>query len=320
MRKLAIAAFVIIAFGPALAWADDNNHVLLRHSYDGNQEYLLLNRSNPEQSQNLTTLLKLPLAGTELMLDHAQSDHFLVLNQSAHTLSMASLDAPVLKRILTQVLTFAADSSSSIVYITPDAADAHKVLTMYYDGSRTYAIRHDAASDSFVLAVDSFNGDTMLAIGDTQKNVGYVYRDPVGDINDPHLGVAVPTQAFTIKRPTYVSLSANGQYVVFEGGQKFAAYDADNQNAVVYAISDQLEAPKTHASWMDAARLYVVSHGQIVVFDYDGQNRQSLVSADAHYPLVFDDNDKFLYAFVQSADNGSQELLTRTPLRTASDQ
>jgi len=83
---------------------------------------------------------------------------------------------------------------------------------------------------------------------------------------------------------------------------------------------DALDAPQVHAAWMDGAHLDLVSKGQIIAMDYDGQNRQVLVSADPHYDLSFDQQYKTMYAFVPSAADKTQELLTTTSLRTPADQ
>ena len=99
-----------------------------------------------------------------------------------------------------------------------------------------------------------------------------------------------------------------------------ATYDAENQQGFNFTEPDALDAPQVHAAWMDGAHLDLVSKGQIIAMDYDGQNRQVLVSADPHYDLSFDQQYKTMYAFVPSAADKTQELLTTTSLRTPADQ
>jgi len=70
---------------------------------------------------------------------------------------------------------------------------------------------------------------------------------------------------------------------------------------------------------MDGAQLIYVSQGQIVSFDYDGNNRQVLVSADPSYLPYFDPNYKYLLTLVRSTADPAQELLTSTPLRIPAD-
>jgi hypothetical protein len=305
-----------------IEWADDNDHLLLEHTYGGNMEYVLLDRSSPAQSRNLTKALDLPTSGVSLRLDDHQQDHYLVLDTAARVLSRISLGTPTLSPLLSSVLSYAADTDNGnvIVYATPDPANQHQTNIMIFDGSRKLVLRHGPAGDHYLLAAADYNGNTYVTVSAKEASTAYVYKNPIAEITDPRLGVAVPAQAFTINNPTYTGFSVSGQYGVFESGARFAVYDAANDQGFNYTVDDTLDAPMTHARWMDEARLYYVSRGQIIVFDYDGRNRQPLVPADPRYPLIFDDNYKFLYAFAKSSDAAGQELLTSTSLRTKADQ
>jgi hypothetical protein len=152
------------------------------------------------------------------------------------------------------------------------------------------------------------------------ESIAYVYQNPAAQIANQHLGVAVPADVFSITSPDFISSSPNSQYIAFEHGSNFAVYDAENQQGFTYSVLDGPDAPQAHATWMDGAHLVYVSKGQLEVFDNDGQNRQTLVSADAAYAPFFDPSYKFLYTFEPSATNKANELLTTTSLRTPADQ
>ncbi|HXR49541.1 MAG TPA: PEGA domain-containing protein, partial [Verrucomicrobiae bacterium] len=306
----------------AVAWANDDNHLLLKHTYGPNTEYLLLNRSSPASSQNITKILQLPPTGITLSLNNGQSDHYLVYDATSQVLSQNSLGSPSLVPLVDHILAFAADNDSSdtIAYVTPDSTNPLQVSVMIYNGGKKYLIRHEAAGQHYLLAATDYSGDTYVAISAEEANTAYVYKDPVEQITDPRFGVAVPAQAFTVTHPTYAGFSISGQYAVFENGARFAVYDVDNDQGFSYNVTDSLDSPMTHAEWMDGARLYYISHSQVVVFDYDGRNRQVLTPADSRYPLFFDSNYKFMYAFTTDPANKLQEILTTTSLRTKADQ
>jgi hypothetical protein len=154
----------------------------------------------------------------------------------------------------------------------------------------------------------------------SSENTAFLYEDPVSQITNKQLGVAVPVRVFGITAPDSVAFSFGGQYVAFEHGTSFSVYDAENQQRFDYVVPGALDAPQLHVTWMDGARLQYVSHGQLIIFDYDGQNRETVVSADAHYTPFYDANYKVLYALVTAAADKSHELLTSTPLRTPADQ
>ncbi len=302
-----------------LAWADDNEHLLVKHEFNGQAEYILMNRSNPAQSLNLSKQLSLPGTAIDLRLSNDQYDHYMVLNTTTHVLSRATLSTPALQPYRSSVLAFATYQDATLLYVTPDSLEPTKVDMMVYDGTNAYLIRRAPASANYLLATANFDGDMYLAVAGGNENTAYLYRNPIGQLSNALLGVAVPAQVFSISKPNHVAFSNDGQYVLFENGSKLVTYDADNTQGFSFTVTDALDMPATHAQWLDGARLSYVSGGQTIVLDYDGQNRQVLVSADARYPLAVDDSDKYLYALVAAADK-SHELLTSTSLRTQQDQ
>jgi hypothetical protein len=85
-----------------------------------------------------------------------------------------------------------------------------------------------------------------------------------------------------------------------------------------YISSHPLDAPQTHASWMDGDRLTYVSAGKMIIFDYDNTNQQTLVNADSHYEPAFAPNYKFVYNLAPAS--GEPFDLNQTPLLAPADQ
>jgi hypothetical protein len=303
-----------------VAWSGDNAHVLLRHFYANKAEYVLVSRTAPAASVNLTQTLVLPGSGIDLRLDNGKYNQYLALDEATHILSRPTLAAPTQLPYVNGVLAFAASGTNTLLYATPDSSDKTKVVINLYDGQHTYAIRRAPGKTTYLLALSSYQGDLYVAVSATSENAAFLYKNPVSQITNKKLGAAVPIRVLNIKAPNAVVFSPGGQYVAFEHGANFAVYDAENQQRFTYTVPANLDAPQSQAAWMDGARLQYISQGQLTVFDYDGQNRQTIVSADAQYLPYFDPNYKVLYTLVQAAADKSHELLTTTPLRTAADQ
>jgi hypothetical protein len=299
-------------------WSNDNTHVLLRHTYDGNTEYILMDISSPDQSVNLTKFLALSQSDT-LSLSNLQYDQYIIYDTSAQTLSRASLSSSQAQPYMSKVLAFKTYGSNMVLYVTPDPKDSTKVDVNLYDGNNTYTIRHDVTNTTYLLDLTTYNGDLYVVVSAESENTEYIYEDPVSQITDPQIGIAVPVQIFHITAPTYEAFSPNTQYIMFEGGSNFGVYDALNEVGYSYTIPDQLDTPQTHASWMDSAHLIYVSNGKAVVVDYDDTNRQILVSADPSYIPYFEQSYDYMYTLVPSATEPGHELLTRTGLLTKTD-
>lgn len=303
-----------------VGWAGDNTHVLLAHTYDGKTEYILVSRTAPEQSTNLTKLMTLPTTHAEVRFNNAKYDQYLVFDTASHMVSRATLNAPQLVQYLTNVLAYDAYGTNIALYATPDPTDKTKVDINYTDGGIAYTIRRAAADTTYALHLSSYGGKMYVAMAAGSENVAYVYENPAAQIANARLGVAVPADVFSITAPDFVTSSPNGQYIAFEHGTDFAVYDAENLQGFSYSVPTAMDKPQTHAAWMDGARLAYVSNGQLVVFDNDGQNRQTLVPADPDYPPVFDPSYKFVYTLEQSSGDKANELFTSTSLRTLADQ
>lgn len=302
----------------AVAWADDNTHLLVRHVYDAHTEYVLFDRSAPEKSVNLTKQFNLPTADIELTLQNGKYDHYWMFNKATHEVLRASTGAAPTVYV-SNVLTYAPYNDDTVVYDAPDPSDQSKVDVNLFDGHATYLIRRDKTSSLYLLSITNYSGNVYVATSSADQGVAYVYKNPVSQLSNDQLGVAVPVQVLRISSPTYVAFSWNSQYVLFESGSRLATYDAENDQAYDYALPSPPDAPQTHVAWMDGARIAYVSGGQIVTFDYDGLNRQTLVSADPRYDLAFAQSFKYLYNFAPSASDKTQALLTRTPLRVPAD-
>lgn len=304
----------------AIGWADDNNHLLLRHDYSGGSEYILLDRSSPDQSVNLTKAFNLPTAAVTVELLNNHSDRFVVWNSTTHELSTAATGTPTLKPELTNVLAFATYGDNDVLYVTPDLADSNKVAINIFDGSASYTVRRAHANTTYLLATANYNGDMYLALSAVSENIGYVYHNPLNQLTNKQLGVAVPAQVFTIKNPNYLSFSPNGEYAVIESGANVEAYDAENLENFNFTLADPVTAPQTHVAWLDSARLTYGVNGKAVVVDFSGDNRQTLVTADPRYPVAVDSNEKVLLTLRSGTTDKAQEVLTMTSLRSKADQ
>jgi hypothetical protein len=265
-------------------------------------------------------VLSLPPTGLELQLSNQRFDQYILYNSTDRTLSRLRLEAPLPQPYLSGILAFKTYGDNMVLYVTPSATDPSKVDIKLYDSGNTYLIRTASASPSYLLDINQYSGELFVAAASPSEGIVYVYRDPLTQIEDKQLGQAIPAQVFRLKDPTYVSFSPGSQYIVFESGTDFAVYDADRLIGYTYSAPDALDTPQTHAYWMDGARLDYISHGQIVVFDYDGSNRQVLVSASAQYKPAFTPSNKYLYTFVPAVANPTHMLWTNTSLRTPADQ
>lgn len=299
-----------------VSWADDNQHVLLLHEFDGKSEYVLVDRSNPAQSVNLTSSLQ--LGQDQLSLNNEKYDSYYAYNTGDDTLSTASLNGSALTPILKHVLAYKSYGSSTILYVTQQGAPKGKVSVKLDEGGTFYAIRTLPAGNNYLVNLTTYSGVLYVAVGSTSDNRVYIYQDPVGELASyPGQGLA-PLWVLHVPQPNYLSFSTSAQFIMAENGTSYATYDIQNNLGYLYNDpAHPVDAPQPSVSWMDGDRVTYVSNGKLVIQEYDNNNFRALVPASSSYIPAFSTNYRYLYTIDQVP--GGQYELMMTPLMTPAD-
>lgn len=298
-------------------WAGDNEHVVLKHLFDGRSEYILIDRTKPEESVNLNTTLG--LSPPQLSLINKKYDLYYLFDPSTQVLQKNSLKEPVPVPVLSRVINFQSYSDDTILYATGSDAPAGKVAIRMKRGDKTYPIRSLPAGSTYLLDLTGYSNKLYVVAGASSDSKTYIYRDPIGQLNERPGSALIPSQVMHVTRPNYLKFSTSAQFIMTQNANEFAVYDFENKIGYHYNTAEVIDAPQTHATWMDGNRLSYVSQGKIVMFDYDYQNVQTLVAASSSYAPAITSNYKFLYALKPSA-SAPQYDMTQTSLLTPADE
>ena len=298
-------------------WADDNNHLVITHTFGAQNEYLLISRKNPDQSVNLSSTLTQKFS--QLTLINKKYDQYYLLSQPSGTLSKTTLTAKNPEVVLEKVLQYKSYNTDTLLYVTDSGAPAGKVQIKLQIKDKAYVLRTTDADSGYLLDLTQYSNDLYVVLGSSSGKKIYVYKDPVGQINNPEGRSLAPVQVLHVNQPNFVSFSSSAQFVVAENGSQFAVYDAENDKGFNYTAKQPLDQPQVHASWMDGNRLTYVSQGKLLVFDYDYSNQQFLNSASSLYLPAFAPDYKYVYTVGSSALNSAAFQLNQTALLTKAD-
>ncbi len=296
-------------------WADDNQHLLLKHVYGDKFEYILVDRQTPDQSVNLTTALA--NNPTQLNLIDRKYDRYYLYDAATRVLNRATLKDPTLVPVLRNVINYKSYGSDTLIYATEALAPAGKVRIVVQAGTQSYTIRSAPAGTNYLLDITKYKDTFYVVAGAASENKVYIYNDPVLQMNNNGLKAPAPTQVLHVNMPNYVSFSSTAQYIVAENGAQFGVYDIENKRGYNYIAHQPLDAPQPHASWMDGNRLTYVSNGQQVIFDYDYQNLRTLGPSSPAYIPAFAPDFKYSYTINGEAQNVA--ALDQTALLIPSD-
>lgn len=298
-------------------WSDDNQHVLLEHIYDNKTEYILLDTNNISQSINLNTTFN--INPTSISFINKQYNSFYIYDAASQTLSQASLGSTTVTPVLNNVLAYKSYGNNEIMYATTVGAKPNKVLIKIYTPNQTYSLASlPLSSGTYLLNLTTYNGTLYAAAGSTTGSYIYIYQDPITQLESTPGQFLAPSWVLHVNDPNYLSFSRNAQFIMTENNYHYAVYDI--QNALGYLYSDpnrSLDPPQQHANWMDGDRLIYVSHGQIIMQDYDNTNQQTLIPGSPYYEPAFSSNYHYMYSLAPGS-NG-QYILQSTPLLTPAD-
>lgn len=301
-------------------WSRDNDHLLMLHTVDGQAEYVMVSRSKPEESFNVSKKLQLN-ATTEVNLQDKKFDRYFLHDKAAQTLSTATFNEVAPKQMLTGVIAYKSYGQDVVVYATKAGAAEGKTEVKFYQDKLSYAIREVNQDAVYLLDLTSYDGDWYVATGTPGEGHVYIYKNPVERLKRDSSLPLVPVENLKLTAPNYIEFSANSQYLMAENGQDIATYDAENERSYTYKVDKPIDAPQTHATWMDGYHLAVISGGAVTIFDYDGTNMQTLSNGLPAYLPFFDTSYRYQYSIAPAgADKASgASSLFQTPLRLEQD-
>ncbi len=303
-------------------WAVDSRHLLLQHTFltggNVNREYLLLDRDTPALSVNLTKTLSLTPNET-VNLFNSRTDQFYVYSPTDQTLRRVNGSDAAQVSQLSHILAFKTYSDNKILYVTDESPTGKSipglVSAVLQDGQQTYSLHTlpPAGSGTYVLNLAQYSGDWYVAVASSGDSAAYIYKNPQTQPTDGPDSYPAPWRRVALAGVSFFGFSTSKQFLLAESGQKFVVYDLENVAQYHYQAAEPIDAPQTHASWMDASRLTYVSGGNLEVFDYDYQNRQSLVPANAVYLPFFSSDYSYLYT-LRPVSAAGKAALTSTSL------
>lgn len=297
----------------AIEWSEDNVNILLKHSFAGGAEFIVLNREDPSKSLNLNKLFA-SQPFTSVTLRDKKPDQFYLLNSADGSLFQAEVKnkQPVL--VLNKVLSFKSYEDDTLLYIKESLSSPGSVEARVHQSKNDYLLRTMPAAPSYLLDIARFDGVFYVATGSLADHRTYLYKNPFDEFKRRPATTPQPFRVFTVPGSQFVSFSANARFFAVQGNSNFSVYDAETGRQYRYDMKLPLE-PKQKAIWMDGHRLVLTSAGKINIFDFDGTNKQTLSNSQPAYGPFFNRDYDALYSVSKDDVDASKTIILRTELR-----
>ncbi len=288
----------------AIEWAADNTHLLMKHSWKGGLEFIVLNRARPLQSLNLSKLFPTQTP-SDVQLRDKKADQFYFYNKTTQTLAAVDSNRRSLTSLLKHVIAYKGYKNDTIVYASDQSNSKTTTEVHLWKNGRDFLLRTLPASNKYLLDAAEFNGRLYLATGSIKDGRNYVYKDPMADLGRTPARTPQPFRVLIVKDAEFVSFSTIARFIAVQGGSNFVVYDAETGRQFRYDSGLKLPA-HSQVKWMDGHRFVTVSATKTVVFDFDNTNYQVLNTADSAYPILFSRDYQALFSFGQ--DNKTIQL------------
>lgn len=282
-------------------WSTDNRHVLLKNTYQGGYDYLVIDRIDATAAYNATQVFNKQFS--TITFRDKKSNQLYLHDTSSGELFSGSVQDKALTAVATDVLSFWPYKDNTVVYTTGSGATTFdKVVLRVKEGQVTYTIRELLRADGYLLNMAEFDNETYVVGGSKADGKVYIYKNPVQALKDNPATTMLPSILMRLDKPELASFSNNARFLAVQSSSKFAVYDFETEQKYTYDTKIQL--PTVHkASWMDGHRLMLVgADNKLTIFDYDGLNAQQLVTTDP--------------AFIPLFDRDYNQLFTVSPLTT----
>jgi hypothetical protein len=293
-------------------WSNDNNHLLIKHTFVGGNEFIMIDRQTPQNSFNINKLLA--ANPTKITLRDKKFDQWYVYDDKTRLLQVADQKTHQPAPLLDKVLAFKSYGSDSVLYVSDDSQVAGKVQLKWHDADGNFTVRTLPSGTEYLLDVARYSNHWYMVGGAKSEGRVYVYKDPQSIAKRSNHPLPNALTTLRVDQPAYVSFSYSTQFIMAQHGANFGVYDIETNRRFYYDTKLSVQ-PQQEAKWMDSNRLLLVSDGKTQVFDFDGTNAQTLVPIQAGTTPFFDRDYTYLFTIAPSATVAGRSALTSTSLK-----
>lgn len=297
-------------------WSTDNTNLLVQHYFSGGSEFVVINRDKAEESFNVNKLLG--QNPSKVLLKDKKIDQLFVYSSKTKLLSQVAVEGPTTEKIAEDVMAFEPHGNDVVAMVVHTSDNTKKAQVFIREGEQEFQVREMVANSEVKLVIASYDNDWYLAVYDPGDQRTYIYRNPTEFIKrNPGLHPPPIMVLNNIGTVNEVEFSQNTQFISARSGQHFAVYDNEYSRSFRFDVKSPFDK-STEVVWMDGHRFLAFSKRKIIVFEFDGQNQQTLIGAYGGLPVAFNRDYTELYA-IQKAKN-KKPAFTQTFLRLEEDR
>lgn len=298
-------------------WSTNNKEVLLRHRWPGGSEFVVLNREDPSKSFNVNKQLN--ISPTSVKLFDKKTDKLFIYQAKTKLLTTVDTKSLQTTQVATNVINFEPYGDNVLLLAVINSTDKDKATVVVKEGSDTYNIHDIPRQSDIKLALSRYDDNWYVVFNEEKASKTYIYKEPVSYIK--RLAGSKPVPLMVLKNENKVdelNFSQNTQFIMARSGQSFAVYDIEYDRTFRFEVGEKFDKG-SKVLWMDGHRLITSHNDKVFLFEFDGTNKQELISANPALPATFNRDYTVLYTLGTSKES-KKPALQKTELRLEEDK
>lgn len=279
-------------------WDEGGRHILLKHTYNGKLEWIVLDTQDVGSSVNVSKLLSIGLSdlnfsGTSGNILYGLTDGVIrKLDLSAATISRGLVtNAKSFELFETNVITYAGINPSN---------SAQQVAGVYREGDESPHILRTVDSLDTPLSIDAtrYFSDDYVAIAEGLKVTVLKGRYPSS--SQAETSSLQSFAEFTASANVdALSFSPSGDFLIAQSGLTFIGYEIEYERQTNATIETSETQPKT-LQWLDDAYVWAIYDGHLSIREFDGTNTHVIAAVEPGFDVTLSQNGRFLYSISKS--------------------
>jgi hypothetical protein len=276
-------------------WDEEGRYVLIRHKYNDQTEWLVLDTQNVNLTRNINQLFNVAISN--VVFSGTSGNVFYALD--ANNICKLDLDAVTISApLVSNVTNFEIYNKSKIItYVgSGQVGTNERVVGLYREGDiKPSVIRTVTSSPETNLRIATtryFNANYVAILDGTKVDI---LSGSYPDTTNNHTSAMEVIASFqTIAGIERLSFSPTGAYVFVQSGAYFASYDLEYQKFVSGTVEGS--GPILPLKWLDDNYVWSGRDGKLTIREYDGSNVHTINSVLADQDATMTSNGRYIYS------------------------
>ena len=267
-------------------WDQGSRYVLLKHTVGDTTEFLRVDRQNLTDTRNLSKDFNMNIA--EAHFSGNSGNVFFGLTGTdlrKFDYGNNTVSAP----LVGGVQNYRAYENGKLAFVSLETKDAKTTQNVgIYNDGQIQIVKTFTDQKPTMAEFSRYNGTDYLAIA--RDETVTIYPSPLDSSNK--------TEPISLKSPDGIDIfdfSPTGRFMMAAHGSKIVSYDLEMNEHYSFELAEDAKS----LSWIDNYHILDTSGGSIALVEFDGGNRQSIVSG--RMTAVLSSNGKYLFSISDAA-------------------